>query len=306
MTAIFSNSTSAFYERSLANMTAQRKETEALQAELGSKSKLTRSSDDPVVASRLRTLARADTMADVDLSAANRATADLQLTDKALQSFGDYIMRAKDIATQAANGTLSDTQRAGLGVELEQMFGGLVALGNSRDSAGKSLFGGQLAGDPYSVDGSGNAVYAGAGDATEVELGQGQTVKRGITGPDFLNFSVNGNPTDLMTVFKNLADALKSGTNTQQASRDGIDALTAGLDKLTTNETIVGSRLAFIDLTTSQRQNQGELRAGEEIDIGQPDLAGTMARLTQAMTVLEASQASFTKLSSLSLFNVIQ
>lgn len=306
MTTIISNSTSAFYERAAANIGSQRKNAEALQAQLGSMQKLSKSSDNPVVASRLRTLARADTMAEVDLSAANRATADLQLTDKALQAFGDYIMRAKDIATQAANGTLTDTQRAGLGVELEQMFSGLVALGNSRDSAGKSLFGGQLAGDPYTVDASGNAVYGGAGDATEVELGQGQTVKRGITGTDFLNFSVNGNPTDLMAVVKNLADALKTGTNTQQASRDGIEALTVGLDKLTTNETIVGSRLAWIDLTVTQRQNQGELRAGEEVDIGQADIGTTMAKLTQALTVLEASQASFTKLSSLSLFDMIR
>lgn len=303
---IISNSTSAFYERSSANMAAQRKEAEALQAQLGSKQRLTKSSDNPVVASRLRTLARADTMAEIDLTAANRAASDLQLTDAALESVGSYINRAKEIAIMAANGTVNDTQRAAFGVELKQMLGNLVALGNTRDSAGKSLFGGSLAGNPYSLDGSGNPVYAGNGSAIEIELGQGQTVKRGLTGPEFLNFDVNGTPTDLMTVIKNLGDALTTGTNTQQASRDGMDALDAGLDKLTTNQTIVGSRLAWIDMTIDQRTNLGELRAEEQIDIGQVDLAATMAKLTQAMTVLEFSQASFTKLSQLSLFDNIR
>lgn len=304
---IINNSTSAFYERASSGMSALRKHAEQIQSQLDSGQKLSKSSDDPVVASRLRKLARSETLAKIDLTSANRATADLNLTDQALSAFSEFVIRAKVIATQAGNDTMTAAQRAGLGVELQEMVGNLVALGNSRDSAGHSLFGGQLAGDPYSVDGSGNVVYSGVGAAGEIELGEGQSVGRGVTGPDFLNFSANGTPTDLMAVVKGLADALQGGVpDPAQAARDSLGALDGALDSITTSQTIVGSRLAWIDLTLDQRQNLGELRAQEETDIGKTDIPTAMTQLSQALLVLEASQASFTKLSGLSLFDMIR
>jgi flagellar hook-associated protein 3 FlgL len=69
---------------------------------------------------------------------------------------------------------------------------------------------------------------------------------------------------------------------------------------------VVGTRLSWIDLTTEHRTNLGELRADEQENIGNTDIPGAMAQLTQMMTVLEASQASFTKLAGLSLFNMLR
>ena len=160
MTAI-ANSTSAFYERSAMDISALRARAESLQSQLSSGSKLSRSSDDPVAASRLRTLSRSSQLSQVDTSNANRASSDLKLADSALSSFAEYIIRAQELTTQAANGTLTASQRAGIGTELLQIHGNLVALANTRDSAGHSLFGGETAGNAYALDGAGNAVYAG-------------------------------------------------------------------------------------------------------------------------------------------------
>lgn len=305
---IIGTSTSAFYQRASLGINDLRKRGEALQEQLGSGAKLSRSSDNPVVASRLRTLARADSLSAVDLSNANRATSDLSLADAALGSFADYIIRAKDIATQAATGSLNDTQRAGLAVELKQMQGNLLALANSRDSSGHALFGGDSGGDAYQLDGSGNPVYLGTVSSGELSLGEGQTVTRSVTGPEFLNFDdKNGNPTQLLSVIKGLADALSGGVaDTAGAARDAIGTLDNALDAVTTTQTVVGSRLAWIDMTVTQRQNLGELRAQEETDIGKADPATTMVELQQILTVLEASQASFVKLANMSLFNMIQ
>lgn len=304
MTTMINNSTSAFYERASLGIGDLRKRAETIQTQLGSGQKLARSSDNPVVASRLRQLARSDTLSGIDKSNADRATADLNLTDQALTSFNDYLQRVQEIATAAGNGTLTDSQRASYGVELQGIRDSMVALANSRDSAGHSLFGGEMTGQPYSVDGSGNAVYSGTATAGQISLGEGQSVSRGLTGPEFLNFSVNGNPTDLLAVVKNLTDALQGGsTDPAQAARDSLGALSAGLDKLTTAQTVVGSRLSWIDLTTTHRTNLTELRAQEETNIGATDIPTATAQLSQMMTVLEASQASFVKLASLSLFN---
>lgn len=304
---IIGTSTSAFFDRARLGISGLRKQAEALQSQLGSGQRLTRSSDDPVAASRMRTLARADRLSGIDMANANRATVDLQLADNALSSFGEYIMRAQELATQAASGILSGNQRASIATELQQLHGNLMALANTRDAAGHALFGGETAGDAYALDGLGNAVYTGTADAGDLPLGDGQSVKRGLTGPEFLNFNANGNPTNLMAVIKTLGEALGGASaDPAQAARDALDALGLGLDKVNTGQTLVGSRLAWIELTSERRIDLAELRSGEEAEIGSSDLTATVAQLQQVMLVLEASQASFARLSSLSLFDQLR
>ncbi len=306
MTTI-STSTSAFYERSTMDMAALRAEAERLQGSLSSGERLTRSSDDPVAASRMRQLSRADTYSAIDSANASRAAGDLQLTDGALSTFAEYVIRVKELATQAANGTLTDAQRGGIGQEISAIRANVIQLANARDMAGGALFGGQSAGDAYTVDAAGAANYAGTAAAPTLPLGDGQSVSPALTGPQFLNFSVNGAPqTDLMAAMKVMADALQAGGSAAQAAaQDGIAAMNQAVEAITTAQTVVGSRLAWLDLTAERRTSLGEMRSTEENDIGGTDIASTVARLQQTMTVLEASQASFTKLASLSLFDLI-
>ena len=114
----------------------------------------------------------------IDIANANRAASDLALTDDALSSFANYITRATELTTQAANGTLTAAQRAGIGTELSQIHGNLVALANARDSSGHALFGGETPGAAYTLDGAGNAIYSGTASAGELALGDGQAVAR--------------------------------------------------------------------------------------------------------------------------------
>lgn len=303
---IVSTSTSAFYDRSTMDMADLRARAEALQSDLSRGQRIARSSDDPVGASRLRQLQRSDTLATIDTANASLATTDLQLTDTALGSFADYVTRVQELTTQAANGTLTDIQRAGIGSEIAAIRENVIQLANGHDAAGNALFGGQAAGVAYTVDAAGNAVYGGTATAGDLPLGDGQSVTRGLTGPEFLNFSVNGTPTDLMATLKTLADALQAGgSGVQQAAQDGLAALDQGLDAITTAQTVVGTRLSWIDLTTERRTNLSEMRANEENEVGGTDIASTVARLQETMTVLQASQASFTRLSSLSLFQLL-
>lgn len=300
-------STSAFFDRARLGIADLRKQAEALQAQIGSGQKLSRSSDDPLAASRLRSLSRAGTLSGIDRANANRASSDLKLADSALSNIAESIFRARELAAQAANGVLTGNQRAGIAAELQQLHGNLLTLANSRDAAGHALFGGASAGQAYELDPLGNAVYIGTADAGELPLGEGQSVKRGITGPEFLNFNANGVPTNLMAVIKGLGDALGGAApDPAQAARDALDALELGLDKVTTGQTLVGARLAWIEVTDERRIDLSELRSGEEADLGSPDLAATVTQLQQIMLALEASQASFVKLSSLSLFDQLR
>ncbi|MBB4611843.1 flagellin N-terminal helical domain-containing protein [Novosphingobium taihuense] len=305
MSTIFGTSTSAFFERSLMDLTALRKQAEETQAEMSSGERLQRSSDDPVAASRLRQLARADVFDDIDTAATNRASTDLNLTDNALSQFANFVTRLQELTTQAASSTLSTSQRAGIGEEVAQIRDNLVALANARDGNGNALFGGESAADAYTLDAAGNATYAGTGAAGVISLGGGQSVSRGVTGPEFLKFQSGGATVDLLAMTKALADDLKSGTGGAATANAALTALNDSLNSITTAQTVVGSRLNWIDLNTERRTSLSEMRTNEKTEVGGADLTESIARLQNTMLVLQASQASFSRLANLSLFSVL-
>ncbi|MBO9722952.1 MAG: flagellar biosynthesis protein FlgL [Novosphingobium sp.] len=303
--SIVSTSTSAFFERARRDMKDLRTQAENYQAQMSSGSRLERSSDNPVAASRLRTLARQEKLSGIDKTNAGRANADLSLADAAMSDMADALIQAQELAMRASSSTLTDIQRASIGEELEQIFSNLLSLANARDSSGHALFGGESAGDAYALDASGKAVYVGTAASGDLPLGDGQSVTRSLTGPTFLSFNAaDGTPTDLLAVVKTLADAL-GGASADPAGAAGraLADLKTGLDTLSTGQTVIGTRLAWIEVTDDRRVNVSELRASEEADLGGVDLATALAQLQETMTVLEASQASFTRLASLNLFD---
>lgn len=303
----FVTSTRASYDRFNLDMGKLREQAETLRSAIASGQRLERSSQDPVAASRLRGLSRQDATTAADQTNAQRASSDLTLADKALEGFTDRIIRLKELATQAANGTLNPQQRAGISAEIKQIYSELVGFANSRDSSGHALFGGESTGAAYVLDAAGNAVYAGTASATELWLGEAQGVTRGVTGPEFLNFTVNGAPANLFTVVRTLGDALAGASaDPAQSARDALTALDSGLDAITTQQTVIGARLNWIDLSTDRALQKSELRAEEQDQVGGTDLTQAVSRLQQTMTVLEATQASFARLSSLSLFDFLR
>ena len=300
-------STATFYERSNLNLGSLRARADALQTAISTGQKLARGSDDPVAAAQLRLLGRAAMSAQIDASLAAGATTDLTLADATLASFGDAVIRIKELAVQAANGPIAPEQRNIIAAEIDQIRSSLFQLANTPGSGGHALFGGENVGAAYTLGAAGLPVYAGTAAASEVPLGDGQSVTRGITGPQFLNFSVNGAPTDLFMVAKSLSDALRGAvTDPAAAARDAFASLDAGLEAISTQQTGIGARLNWLDLTTLRREQTGLLRAQEEAAAGGTDLSLAVSQLQQTMTVLEASQASFARLSGLSLFALLR
>ena len=303
---MISSTTAAFFDRSTQDIAALRAQANTLQGQISSGQKLGTASQDPVAAARLRELTRAQTLSATDTTAANRANADLTLADTTLQSFADAVIQAQGLATQAASAVFNTSQRASIGVQLSQIHSQLVQLANTRDATGNALFGGQTSGQAYTINAAGNASYTGTTSATQASLGEGQSVTTSLTGPEFLNFNVAGAPTDLLATIKTLADALQISTgNPQAAAQSSLTALGTGLDAIANAQTVVGSRLAFVDLTNQHRQSVSDLRTTEQGDLGGTDIASTIVQLQQTMLVLQASQTSFAKLSSLNLFDKI-
>ena len=243
-------STGAFYERSTQQIVLLRSRAETLRQQIGTGERIERSSDDPVAAARLRMLARSERMATVDTRNSQLAEADLKLADQSLGSIADLVIRARELAVQGTAPTLNDGQRAAIGIEIKGLRDNLVLLANSRNIAGHALLGGQASGAAYVDDGT-TAQFVGTAAVDPLEIGDGQSVVPGLTGPEVFEFETAGGPTDLFSVLGNLAAALTTGGATAaQASSAALASLDTGLEKVTTAQTVIGARLNWFDLMT--------------------------------------------------------
>lgn len=306
--AITTTSTSIFYSTASQQLAKLQAQATQVQASISTGNRFANASEDPLAASQMRLLSLADAAAKVDGDSANKVLSDLKLADSAMTQITNTITRAQQLAQQAANGALSNANRASVGAELSEIVTTLVGLANARDSDGNALFGGGIAGQAYTLDSSGNPVYGGAAQSASLSIGNGQTMARSVTGPQMLGFTnTAGASTDVIATIKTLADTLKAGgSGAATAANAALTDLSSGLAAVSTAQTVVGARETWITQTLQNQTAQQEARTADESRIGDTDVSAAVIKLQQLTTALQASQASFVRLSSLSLFDVLK
>lgn len=307
MTTISSTSTSTFYTSSAEQLSSLQAQVDQVDNAISTGNQFTSASQDPEAAAQMRMLQLQDTEASTDTASANAATANLQLADSTMTSMINDINQARQLTTQAASGTLTDTQRAAIGTQISQIQSDLMSLANTRDANGNALFGGGVSGDAYTLDAGGNATYVGAATTPSLPIGGGQSVQTSLTGPEVLNMTdASGNQTNLITTLGSLATALQTGGSAaQSAASTALTSLSNGLDTVTTAQTVIGSRESWITLNTRNQTAASTARATEESSIGGTDVSTAAIKMQELTTALQASQSCFVRLSSLSLFNDI-
>ncbi|MBN9143224.1 MULTISPECIES: flagellar hook-associated protein FlgL [unclassified Novosphingobium] len=302
-------STSAFYQNAIASMTDLRKQTEKLQAQIDTGSTIQHSRDNPLAAAQMRALQAADTLASADKANTSAAKTQLTQTDDTLSQFTDILSQITTLTTQAASSTLSDSQRASVGQQIGAYYDSLANLANTKDAQGNPLFGGQATGNAYTFDPTtGAPTYNGTTTASTLSLGPGLSVTTGVTGPEFLDFQSGGVSKNLLTTVKTLANTLQNPSSTAaavSAAKNALDDLGAATASVSASQTVVGARLDWITTTTNMQTQTAAQRATREADVGGTDLAATIAKLSQQMTVLQAAQSSFVKVANLSLFSML-
>ena len=68
---------------------------------------------------------------------------------------------------------------------------------------------------------------------------------------------------------------------------------------------MIGSRESWLALNTQNQTAASTARATEESQIGDTDVSAAAIKLQELTTALQASQSTFVRLSSLSLFSMI-
>ncbi|WP_228241641.1 flagellar biosynthesis protein FlgL [Porphyrobacter sp. GA68] len=297
--SVIGNPTIAFNSRSAGQMAALRSAAERLQEQIATGERLTRSSDDPVAGALLRRLGRSDRLAAVERENAGRAASNLTLAGEALSQMASDLVRIRELAVQATSGTQSVAARQAIGVEIMQLRTGIIASANSKDAAGGPLFAGTAGAPAYVLSATGEAIYMGAPDPGTLRLDDQEEIPSGVVGPQFMTFSSGGAQVDLTGLLKELSDRLQAGMTADSAILTQLDD---ALGTISRTQTVVGARLAYLDTVRDRLLTAEVARAQSAADAGGVDFATSIARLQETLTALEAAQAGYARLSSLTLF----
>lgn len=305
MTAV-SNPTGAFFERSLSQMGGLRSSIETLQTEIATGVRIQRGSDDPIGAARLRALTRIETRGATEAENAARLGQDLSEASNQIEGVTSILQRARELAVAAANDPVGEDGRAAIAEELEQMADEMFARSNTLSITGAPLFAGTAGSPAFIRDGAGNVTYNGNGQNGTVPVAPGTEIERGVTGAQLFEFDDNGTLSSNFAVLTGLAAALRGGAADPAAvAQDALVGIDAALDNANRSQTVIGTRLAWVEAIQQDQQTRAIDVAEQRSDIGDTDIADTIVRLQQTLTALEASQASFTRISSLTLFNAL-
>lgn len=302
-----STSTGSFFNRSLAQMAELRGAIERNRSQIATGLRLERGSDDPAAAAQLRSVARRGALAAVERENAARLGEDLGAAATELEGVTALLQRARELAVQAANTPTGEDGRRAIAFELGQLTEELFSRANATSLTGEPLFAG-LSSDPAFVrDAAGNVTYAGTATSGAVPVAPGTAIERGLPGSEVFQFDLGGTPTSAFAVLGGLAAALDGGSpDPAGAALAALEGIDAALDTTNRAQTILGTRMAWTEQVQQQQATRGVTLAERRSRVGDTDVAEAIARLQQSLTALEASQAAFARVSSLSLFDALR
>jgi flagellar hook-associated protein 3 FlgL len=294
-------STSQFYDRAANAIASTGAKTDTISTQISSGVKFQAPSDDSVAYQRLAGLARAT--ADDTAYAANLTMAGslLQQADTTLSAITTQLQKASELAVQANNGTLSTAQRSVIGDQLASIADTIAGLANTRDLRGQPLFGGADGAAAVTKQADGSYSYAATAPST-IPIGEGQSIQAGEPASRVLQF---GN-VDTLAVIGGFAALLQSGADLGTAGDGAIADLATASTGVTAVQASLGARAARVELHQATQKDIATDREAARASIEDTDIVAATVELQKQMTILNATSASFTKLSSLSLFNYLK
>lgn len=302
--------TSLFYDRSASTMNALSAKADSLQTQIATTKRFSAPSQDSVAYQRLAGLTR-DTANDKAYAAnLGTATSVLKQGDTSLTAITDQLQTATTLVTQAKNGTLNAANRKAIGEQIAGIVATLTSLANAKDARGQALFGGGDGTTAVSTDGSYTLATK---PVSGIPIGEGQSVQANETAARI--FTVGGQVkadgtieggTNTLAMLSAIATALQSDDFSPSSLSTSLGDIGAATDQVSTVQASLGARAARVDMESSRLADVAVDREATRSGLEDTDITSAVVELQKTMTVLSATQASFSKLSALSLFDYLR
>jgi flagellar hook-associated protein 3 FlgL len=224
---------------------------------------------------------------------ATRASGDLNIADGALSSAADIMVRAKEIALEAANGSMDPASRADAAIEVSGLQQQLISLANTKGASGY-IFGGTKTDTPP-MDASGN--FVGNDNVTHIEVADGMTAATNVSGARAFT-AVGGR--NVVGDLQALATAL--GANdlaTIQASAGQLDTSHDQIVAVQVDAGVASDRLQSSSDVISSAILAGKTERANEADANVPQV---YSELSMAQTSYQSAISVTKQILSLSAF----
>jgi len=302
-------STAFIFDRATTQMSNATNALSKSQAQIASGKQILNPSDAPDQAAMMArikaTLARQDNYS----SALDTVQARLDMESTTLTSASDVLVRIKELAVQVNNGTQGTVSRMAIATEMKGLRDQLLSLANTRDTTGNYIFAGSKVNTPaFQADATGAVSYQ--GDQTRMNIAVGDQRQLPLNRPGTNAFvrvvrtdSGVATGTGFFQAVDELITAVKvNNKSDMQRGLTEMDALHSGVV------------LAQADSGTSMKvvEQQGIMLDDTKITLRTAlskvedlDMAAAITQMQKQMVSLEAAQASFAKISQMSLFKYL-
>ena len=281
-----------------------------MQAKLASGKQIVKRSDDSeksAVIQRLQTAIDRQSVYERSLDTAENRLAS---EESALMSSERILQRIRQLAVQSNTDTLSVDDKEILANEITSLREELLSLANTQDANGNYVFAGSnVQAKAFDVNADGDIIYQGDKTQTSVDISDQRRLVLNRAGDEVfasVDRLVDGD-TQNISFFKVIDDFA------QALATDDEDALNLGLEEISSITEGMGASIADLGSRISTVNNQREiledtnLRYQDLLSNAQDlDYATAVTKLSAELLSLEAAQASFAKISQLSLFNYIR
>ena len=295
-------SSSLFYDRAATAMGRLSSQADKLQTQIATTKRLAAPSDDSAAYARLRGLARDTANAKVDGTNLDVAAAVLAQADTTLSGITSQIQAASELVIRARNGINDPASFAALAEQIDAIRDQLVSLGNTTDARGQPLFGGADGGAAVTRNGDGTYTFAST-TPSAIPTGNGQSVQPSENATRIFKQGAG----DLLTTLDTLSAALRGGgAGVDAAAATAVTALQAASTQAITVQASLGARASRVELEQAALTQSGVDREAARSALEDTDVAAAITELQKTMTILSATQASFTKMQGLSLFDYLR
>ncbi len=262
----------------------------ARSAEVTSGLRVAKPSDDPTAWAAAERAKLRKVVAEGTGAAVEASRGQLEETDVAFASVGDFVSQVRALAVQGSSDSYNAQDRAELGAQVQALFASALAAANTRSSNGEYLLAGSQTGTPP-FDAAGT--YQGDTLVRSIPSAEGSTAFATIPGSRLT--SANG--VDVLPLMSQIATALS--TNNMAALRTGLTDLQTAVGQVSMSRTVTGGAMSVLDATLAARDQLTTHLATEIARNVEVDSVAAASSLASASQSLEASRAVTAHLVSL-------
>lgn len=175
-------STPGQHAAAIAQILKQQVALSRTQVQVASGRRIQTPADDPIAATRILGVERAQSQLDQYGRNANMAQQRLGLAEQSFTDLNTLLQRVHVLAVQANSGAMDDASLGTIATELRARAGELLQIANRQDANGEFLFSGFSTGTRPFAPASGSVSYAGDQGARQLAISATQSITDGFNG----------------------------------------------------------------------------------------------------------------------------